>query len=134
MRADTTRFLNDRPDWNLLRTYLALMQERSLSRAAARLHVTQPAVSHALRRLEDALGRKLIERRGAQFVPAEAENSAPKKRSSRPRTSFSFVSFSWLNGMCQSRSTSASGRISGLAGLMPGRKASPRAMRTTWSG
>ena len=72
MRADTTRFLNDRLDWNLLRTYLAIMQERSLSRAAARLYVTQPAVSQALKRLEDALGRKLIERRGAQFVPTEA--------------------------------------------------------------
>ncbi|WP_321904643.1 LysR family transcriptional regulator [Paraburkholderia tropica] len=72
MRADTTRFLNDRLDWNLLRTYLAIMQERSLSRAAARLYVTQPAVSQALKRLEDALGRKLIERRGAQFVPTQA--------------------------------------------------------------
>jgi len=72
MRADTTRFLNDRLDWNLLRTYLAIMQERSLSRAAARLYVTQPAVSQALKRLEDALGRKLIERRGAHFVPTQA--------------------------------------------------------------
>ncbi len=72
MRADATRFLNDRLDWNLPRTYLAIMQERSLSRAAARLYVTQPAVSQALRRLEEALGRKLIERRGAQFVPTQA--------------------------------------------------------------
>ncbi|MFP3588922.1 LysR family transcriptional regulator, partial [Paraburkholderia sp. SIMBA_055] len=44
MRTDIARFLNDRLDWNLLRTYLVIMQERSLSRAAARLHVTQPAV------------------------------------------------------------------------------------------
>ncbi|CAB3806043.1 HTH-type transcriptional regulator CynR [Paraburkholderia caffeinitolerans] len=72
MRAETTRFLNDRLDWNLLRTYLAIMQERSLSRAAARLYVTQPAVSQALKRLEDALGRKLIERRGTHFVPTQA--------------------------------------------------------------
>ncbi|WP_321879126.1 LysR family transcriptional regulator [Paraburkholderia bannensis] len=72
MRTDTTRFLNDRLDWNLLRTYLAIMQERSLSRAAARLYVTQPAVSQALKRLEDTLGRKLIERRGPHFVPTQA--------------------------------------------------------------
>ncbi|POR55752.1 LysR family transcriptional regulator [Paraburkholderia eburnea] len=72
MRADTTRFLNDRLDWNLLRTYLAIMQERSLSRAAARLYVTQPAVSQALKRLEETLGRKLIERRGPHFVPTQA--------------------------------------------------------------
>jgi len=31
------RFLNDRLDWNLLRTYLAIGQEGSISRAAARL-------------------------------------------------------------------------------------------------
>jgi DNA-binding transcriptional LysR family regulator len=72
MRAEPSRFLNDRLDWNLLRTYLVIMQERSLSRAAARLFVTQPAVSQALKRLEDALEHKLIERRGAQFVPTRA--------------------------------------------------------------
>src|ERR1700754_254894 len=72
MRADIANFLNDRLDWNLLRTYLVIMQERSLSRAAARLHVTQPAVSQALRRLEETLERKLIERRGPYFSPTEA--------------------------------------------------------------
>ena len=45
MRPDLAPFLNDRLDWNLLRTYLVIIQERSVSRAAARLHVTQPAVS-----------------------------------------------------------------------------------------
>ncbi|WJF91689.1 LysR family transcriptional regulator [Paraburkholderia bonniea] len=72
MRTDITRFLNDRLDWNLLRTYLVIIQERSISRAAARLHVTQPAVSQALKRLEDTLERKLIERRGAQFETTQA--------------------------------------------------------------
>lgn len=62
----------DRLDWNLLRTYLTIMQERSISRAAARLHLTQPAVSQALKRLEDSLGRTLIQRRGAQFQPTRA--------------------------------------------------------------
>ncbi|WP_153102235.1 LysR family transcriptional regulator [Paraburkholderia hayleyella] len=72
MRAEIAHFLNNRLDWNLLRTYLVIVQERSISRAAARLHVTQPAVSQALKRLEDTLGRKLIERRGAQFDPTQA--------------------------------------------------------------
>ncbi len=36
MRAAAVRFLNDRLDWNLLRTFLVIMQERSVSRAAAR--------------------------------------------------------------------------------------------------
>lgn len=61
------RFLNDRLDWNLLRTYLAIGQEGSISRAAARLHVTQSAVSQALRRLEEQLGCALIIRGGPRF-------------------------------------------------------------------
>ena len=44
-------YLNDRLDWNLLRTFLAIARERSISRAATRLHLTQPAVSQALKRL-----------------------------------------------------------------------------------
>jgi DNA-binding transcriptional LysR family regulator len=72
MRNDIAEFLNDRLDWNLLRTFLVIMQERSLSRAAARLYVTQPAVSQALRRLEETLERKLIERRGPYFAPTQA--------------------------------------------------------------
>ncbi len=59
--------LTDRLDWNLLRTFLTIVHERSLSRAAVRLHVTQPAVSLALRRLEEHLGHTLIERRGSSF-------------------------------------------------------------------
>lgn len=52
--------LNDRLDWNLLRTFLVIVQERSFSRAAIRLHITQPAVSQALKRLEDTLGCTLV--------------------------------------------------------------------------
>lgn len=59
--------VSDRLDWNLLRTFLTIVHERSISRAAVRLHITQPAVSLALRRLEDQLGRTLIERRGSHF-------------------------------------------------------------------
>ncbi|MBF3551184.1 LysR family transcriptional regulator [Burkholderia pseudomallei] len=72
MRAAAVRFLNDRLDWNLLRTFLVIMQERSVSRAAARLHVTQPAVSQALKRLEETLGHTLIRRRGPHFEPTQA--------------------------------------------------------------
>ena len=39
------------PDLNLLRTFFAVHAERSVSRAAERLGVSQPTVSHALRRL-----------------------------------------------------------------------------------
>ncbi|WP_420993115.1 LysR family transcriptional regulator [Cupriavidus sp. 30B13] len=71
-RTEAARFLHDRLDWNLLRTFLVIMQERSVSRAAARLYLTQPAVSLALKRLEDTLGRTLIQRHGTVFRPTRA--------------------------------------------------------------
>ena len=42
---------NNTIDLNLLKIFEAVMMELSVSRAAERLHMTQPAVSHALRRL-----------------------------------------------------------------------------------
>lgn len=65
-------FLNDRLDWNLLRTFLAIAEEHSISRAAERLHLTQPAISQSLRRLEETLGQRLIERRGPRFEITKA--------------------------------------------------------------
>lgn len=49
-------------DWNLLRTFMVIVQERSITAAALRLNVTQPSVSAALRRLEERLGFQLVER------------------------------------------------------------------------
>jgi DNA-binding transcriptional LysR family regulator len=45
-----------------LETFLAVAEERSFSRAAARLHRTQPAVSQAIAKLEGELGEVLLER------------------------------------------------------------------------
>jgi DNA-binding transcriptional LysR family regulator len=45
-----------------LETFLAVAEERSFSRAAARLHRTQPAVSQAVAKLEAELGETLLER------------------------------------------------------------------------
>ncbi len=45
-----------------LETFLAVAEERSFSRAAARLHRTQPAVSQAVAKLETELGEVLLER------------------------------------------------------------------------
>jgi DNA-binding transcriptional LysR family regulator len=45
-----------------LHVFLTVARERSFSKAAARLHRTQPAVSQAIRRLEDGLGERLFDR------------------------------------------------------------------------
>ncbi len=45
-----------------LETFLAVAEERSFSRAAARLHRTQPAVSQAIAKLEAELGEVLLDR------------------------------------------------------------------------
>ena len=45
-----------------LETFVAVAEERSFSRAAARLHRTQPAVSQVIAKLEAELGETLLER------------------------------------------------------------------------
>jgi DNA-binding transcriptional LysR family regulator len=45
-----------------LQVFLAVTEERSFSRAAAKVHRTQPAVSQAVRRLERELGEQLFDR------------------------------------------------------------------------
>src|SRR5262245_55567938 len=57
-------------DLNLLRVFDAVMAEGSLTRAASRLAMTQPAASHALKRLHDALGEALIVRTASGMRPS----------------------------------------------------------------
>lgn len=56
-------------DLNLLKVFDVVMSERSLTRAAQLLSLTQPAVSNALRRLRDALGDELLVRKGRNLEP-----------------------------------------------------------------
>jgi DNA-binding transcriptional LysR family regulator len=62
-------------DLNLLRVFDALIEERSVTRAAARLHITPSAVSHALARLRDLFEDQLFVRgpQGMQATPRAAE-------------------------------------------------------------
>lgn len=56
-------------DLNLLRVFDEVMAERSLTRAARNLSLTQPAVSNAMRRLRDTLGDELVHRSGQGVAP-----------------------------------------------------------------
>lgn len=56
-------------DLNLLKVFDAVMGERSLTRAAHQLSLTQPAISNALRRLREAVGDELLVRQGRGLEP-----------------------------------------------------------------
>lgn len=58
-------------DWNLLRTFVVIAEVKSITRAAERLNLKQPSVSNALRRLEDRVGRRLVERDATRFELTE---------------------------------------------------------------
>lgn len=59
-------------DLNLLPMFEAIYAERSLTRAAEALHVTQPALSNALTRLRGAFGDPLFVRSGRGMQPTPA--------------------------------------------------------------
>src|SRR5947207_8906372 len=54
-------------DLNLLVALDALLREASVSRAAMRIGLSQPAASHALQRLRDLIGDPLLVRTGARM-------------------------------------------------------------------
>jgi DNA-binding transcriptional LysR family regulator len=62
------RFMNlNSLDLNLLVALDALLKEASVSRAAMRIGLSQPAASHALQRLRDVIGDPLLVRTGARM-------------------------------------------------------------------
>lgn len=70
-----------RLDLNLLRALDVLLEERHVTRAAARLHLTQPATSGALARLRTAFGDALLVRgKGGLVATPRALELAPRVR------------------------------------------------------
>ncbi len=70
------------PSLNGLRAFEAAARHQSFTRAAEELNVTQTAVSHQIRTLEERLGLKLSDRRGRALRLTEAaKNYLPSVRS-----------------------------------------------------
>src|SRR5882672_7688666 len=73
-------------DLGLLATLQALIEERSISRAAERMFLSQPAMSRAFDRLQDMFGDELLVRTKQGYVPthralhlyAELEHILPR--------------------------------------------------------
>jgi DNA-binding transcriptional LysR family regulator len=61
-------------DLNLLAAFDALMQERNVTRAAARMNVSQPAMSAALGRLRALFDDRLFQRSAAGLLPTPRAN------------------------------------------------------------
>ncbi len=59
-------------DLNLLKVFQSLYQEQNMTRTAEALHLTPSAVSHAIKRLRDALGDPLFQRSQNKMVPTAA--------------------------------------------------------------
>ncbi len=64
--SETDRLTRDL-DWNLLRSFVAMAEARSITDAAQRLRLTQPSVSIALKKLEDRIGKRLIDRAPGRY-------------------------------------------------------------------
>ncbi len=61
-----------RGDLNDLAAFLAVARERSFTKAAAKLGVSQSALSHTIRGLEARLGVRLLTRSTRSVAPTEA--------------------------------------------------------------
>jgi len=61
-----------RVDFNHLQAFIVVARERSFTRAAAQLGVSQPALSHTIKGLESRLGIRLLTRNTRGVSPTEA--------------------------------------------------------------
>ena len=61
-----------RENYNDLLAFLTVTRERSFTRAAAQLGVSQSALSHTMRALEARLGLRLLTRTTRSVAPTEA--------------------------------------------------------------
>ncbi|KMY51185.1 LysR family transcriptional regulator [Peribacillus loiseleuriae] len=59
-------------DIRQLRYFVAIVEERKISAAAYRLHISQPPLSQQLKAMEQELGAKLVERTGKYLEVTEA--------------------------------------------------------------
>ncbi len=56
-------------DYNLYKIFLYLYEERSISKTASKLYVSQPAISYSLKELENSLGYTLFTRNSKGIEP-----------------------------------------------------------------
>jgi DNA-binding transcriptional LysR family regulator len=95
----------ERDDLNVLSAFMAVAEERSFTKAARRLGVSQSALSHAIRGLEDEIGVRLLARTTRSVAPSEAGEEL--LRSLRPALTDIRATMGRLSG----RTGKATGRV-----------------------
>jgi DNA-binding transcriptional LysR family regulator len=106
-------------DLNLLRVFDALAEERSVTRAGARLGLTQSAVSHALNRLRHVLQDELFVRGPDGMRPtARAQEIAPRLRQGLHQLQLALTPSAFVPAATRRRFTVAAGTYVGAL-LMP---------------
>ena len=68
---DMHKCMSQQPDWDLYRSFLAVMTQGSLSAAARALNSTQPTLGRHIEALEQALGEPLFTRSASGLRPTE---------------------------------------------------------------
>src|SRR3954465_960432 len=86
-----------RDDLNVLSAFMAVAEERSFTKAARRLGVSQSALSHAIRGLEEEIGVRMLARTTRSVAPTEAGEEL--LRSLRPALSDIRTALDKLAGM-----------------------------------
>ena len=74
-----------------MESFRILCEERSFTRAAERLHMTQPGMSQHIAKLEERLGTKLVEREAPGFLLTEAGEKTLALAQSRWREERAFL-------------------------------------------
>jgi hypothetical protein len=67
-------------DLDLLRSFVSVVDAGGFTRAGERVHRTQSTVSQQIRRLEETLGRVLLQRTGKHATPTEGESGSSPMR------------------------------------------------------
>lgn len=73
-------------DLNLIRVFVAVMEEGTLTAAAERLNLTQPSITHAINRLRRATGDELFARSGRGVRPTRAAQQLYAEVATLPAT------------------------------------------------
>ena len=120
-----------REDFNNLLWFLAVAEERSFTKAAAKLGISQSTLSHTIKQLETRMGIRLLTRTTRSVAPTEAGERL--RRSLAPRVAEIETEIAALMAFCD-QDTAPVRRRSGRRGICQPRRADCRLVPpATWT-